>query len=119
MNNQYSEAFIRRALELNQDDVVQELAEALIVCRGAARDIVELSKDGRVGMIRLMEIWCLLEPPKEDFSVSGSEPSALAKLLGQVLAAMILHPVSGSKGLAICSELSYMAEEILAGGWFE
>lgn len=25
----------------------------------------------------------------------------------------------GSKGLAICSELSYMAEEILAGGWFE
>lgn len=34
MNNQYSEVFIRRALELNQDDVVQELSEALIVCRG-------------------------------------------------------------------------------------
>ena len=41
MNNQYSEVFIRRALELNQDDVVQELSEALIVCRGAARDIAE------------------------------------------------------------------------------
>ena len=119
MNNQYSEVFIRRALELNQDDVVQELSEALIVCRGAARDIAELSEDGRAGMMRLMEIWCLLEQPMEDFSVSGSEPSVLAKLLGQVLAAMILHPVSGSKGLAICSELSYMAEEILAGDWFE
>ena len=108
--------------------MTQDERKGLILCLkiefsdglgGAARDIAELSKDGRAGMMRLMEIWCLLEQPMEDFSVSGSEPSVLAKLLGQVLAAMILHPVSGSKGLAICSELSYMAEEILAGDWFE
>lgn len=110
--------FVRNALAEKHDDLLCALTDGLVCTRNARRQDMQLNKDGHTALVRLMEIYCRLCQPDPGSTVEGWDKEVLEMLLTCILAWVLLEPVTGSEGLAICEELIYMMGELVEGNWF-
>lgn len=111
--------FFDRVLEQHQDSLLTAMAAALAECRDASRAAAQLNEEGRIGLMRLMEMWAATGRAEGLVVFEGSDSELLADVLARLNSAIVLNPPAGAIGLTVCVELGYMMECILDGEWFE
>lgn len=112
--------FFDEVLEAHKNMLLTTMADAVSECRAASDQVGDLSREGRSGLLRLLEIWYAM------CSISGTLPffegnptQALANVMAQIYAYLILHPFHDPRGLALYMELQYMMDSLMLGEWFE
>lgn len=110
--------YIGRALDQYNDELIAALSGGLLCVREARRKDVRFNHNAQIGIVRLMEVYCVLCQPKPDTIVEGYDNEVLELLLSRILSHVLLHPVTGWEGLALCVELANMMDELIEGGWF-
>lgn len=118
MNAMDTTKFVHKAMEEKTDELIGALSDGLLCVKQARRAEVHLNEDGHTGLVRLMEIFCCLCQPEPGSIVEGWDKEVLEMLLTHILAGVLLHPVDGWEGLALCDELTYMMGELIEGCWF-
>lgn len=118
MNAMDTTKFVRKAMDEKTDELIGALSAGLLYAKQARRAEVHLNEDGHTGLVRLMEMFCCLCQPEPGSIVEGWDREVLEMLLTHILAGVLLHPVDGWEGLALCDELTYMMSELIEGCWF-
>lgn len=111
--------FIDRALIPMREETLELLLDA----RQAAHDALDadciLDEDGLAGVARLAVLWHRLAKPPMVAAMVGRPEDMLTLLLDRLCAVFLTDPPTGTKGLAMCAELMFMAGELTEGLWFE
>lgn len=110
--------YIGKALEKYNEELIGALSDGLLFVKEARRNDVCFNVNAHTGIVRLMEVYCVLCHPEPDTIVEGYDNEVLELLLSRILAHVLLHPITGSEGLALCVELINMMDELNEGGWF-
>ena len=110
--------YIGRALEKYNEELIGALSDGLLFIKEAHRRNMYFNENAHTGIVRLMEVYCVLCQPEPDTIVEGYDNEVLELLLSRILAHVLLHPITGWEGLALCVELINMMDELNEGGWF-
>ena len=110
--------YIGRALDKYNDELIGALSNGLLCVRESRRTNVRFNMNAQTGIVRLMEVYCVLCQPEPDTVVEGYDNEVLELLLSRILSHVLLHPVTGWEGLALCVELANMMDDLIEGDWF-
>ena len=111
--------FFDNALESERTQLLTELADAVSETRTAADQAAELNEDGEAGLLRLTEIWCVMNDVPAVIIFDGGKTELLANVVAQVYAYLLQHPFNDPVGLALYVELRCMAASLMLGEWYE
>ena len=111
--------FFDNALESERTQLLTELADAVSETRTAADQAAELNEDGEAGLLRLTEIWCVMNDVPAVIIFDGGKAELLANVVAQVYAYLLQHPFNDPVGLALYVELRCMAASLMLGEWYE
>lgn len=106
--------FKEAALFEKKEPVMFAISGAHNFSRLVGRTGITLNERGIAGVMRLMEIYCLLTNKKGGMELEGTALTILYTLLGNLAAAVLRE----TGDLALYGELEVMMDELTDGEWF-
>lgn len=106
--------FKEEALFEKKEPVMFAISGACSFVHWAGRTGITLNERGIAGVMRLMEIYCLLTDKKGGMEMEGTALTILCTLLGNLAAAVLRE----TGDLALYGELEVMMDELTEGEWF-
>ena len=111
--------FFEEALTAHRKFVLSMMADAVRESRAAADDGWSLTEEGTAGLLRLMELWCIIHSPAQPIVLEGNGTQLLADVIPQIYAHLTMHLLEGVEGLAIYVELQHMMAQLVQHAWYE
>lgn len=106
--------FYEEAVEKKKDQLILDITVAVSAFVQAYHTAASFNERGIAGVMRLMEIDCLLNGKKGGMEVEGTGLSVLCTLLSGLMVTVAQEPGD----LALYGELEVMLEEFSDGEWF-
>lgn len=106
--------FYEEAVTKKKEQLILDIAEAFSAFVQAHQAAAALNERGIAGVMRLMEIECLLAGTKGGMELEGTGLTVLCTLLSGLMITVTQEPGD----LALYGELEAMLEELSDGEWF-
>lgn len=106
--------FYEEAVTKKKEQLILDIAEAFSAFVQAHQAAAALNERGIAGVMRLMEIECLLSGTKGGMELEGTGLTVLCTLLSGLMITVTQEPGD----LALYGELEAMLEELSDGEWF-
>lgn len=113
--------YFHRAMETQRKLVLTVMADAVSECRAAQEQETQLSENGQIGLLRLVEIWSVIHSKygKGGLVLEGTEIEILSHVLVQLYAFLTGSIFGDPAGLSAYVELHQMLSSLMLGEWFE
>lgn len=106
--------FHTEALVKKKELLITDITAAFYTFVRAYQVAASFNERGIAGVMRLMEIDCLLSGRKGGMELEGTGPDVLSTLLSGLMVTLVQEPGN----LALYGELEVMLEELSDGEWF-
>lgn len=106
--------FYEEAVEKKKDQLILDITVAVAAFVQAYQVAASFNERGIAGVMRLMEIDCLLTGRKDCMELEGTGLKVLCSLLSGLMVTVAQEPGD----LALYGELEAMLEELSDGEWF-
>ena len=111
--------FWEKAVKTQYNRLLTVMADAVSECRTAENMASQLSTWGKIGLLRLIEIWSGIKNTPDGTVFQGTATKILADVLAQIYAHLTLHSFQSPADMAIGMELLCMMDALMQGEWFE